>query len=242
MYVKCTDLEKESGKGRQLQLRQRTNERSSIDFNKEIEKLKVFLEVGVDDKGAVFRANKKFYEYLESVKRKEVAASLNELKIMPPVNGYRPTVSKVPKYTAPYFPTTNTTYYLTNDYANLGVGLASGDLNNDGFDDLVIGAPVYSETNKYQNGAVFVVLADSSGSVPMMNINLEKNANSVIKPPEDSIRARFGHSVAVLDLNLDGYNDIVVSAPSYDLSNINYAVFINLFFSINNFGILILII
>lgn len=116
-------------------------------------------------------------------------------------------------------------YFIANDYANLGYSLVSHDLNNDGFEDLVMGAPVYSNLNLYQNGIVFVVFADrSTGIVPLYNLNLEKSANLVIQPPLDSTRAKFGQSIAVLDLNLDGYKDLVVTAPSYDLNKIKYEV------------------
>ena len=118
----------------------------------------------------------------------------------------------------------NATYFVSNEYANLGWSLASSDLNRDGSDDLLIGSPVYSELNAYQNGAVFIVLAKNEDGIPMDNLNLETSADFVIKPPVDVFNSRFGHSIAVLDLNLDGHNDIVIGAPSYDLANLNYQV------------------
>lgn len=184
----------------------------------------MFLVTEKNEKGVVFSADENFFYYLRIAKMKEASAALNQLKLLP-AEPYEENVQKEHKYTVPNFPTSNTTYYVTNENANLGYALASADLNNDGLDDLVVGAPVYSELNKYQNGAVFVVFADpKSGSVPLQNLNLDKFANIVIKPPSDSVGGRFGHAVAVLDLNLDGYKDIVISAPSYDLRNINYEV------------------
>lgn len=225
MYVKCNNQKESSGKARLISTKQTTRE-ISIDINQEVEKLKIFLETQVDEKGAVFRANQRFYEYLNSEKMKQVAAGLNQLNLLPAEesdNKQQHPMSN--EYKKPNFPSTNTTYYVANENANLGYALASADLNFDGLDDLVIGAPVYSEVNKYQNGAVFVILANAStGSVPLKNINLERDADIVIKPPADAIRSRFGHSIAILDINIDGYNDIVISAPSYDLTNINYQV------------------
>ena len=116
----------------------------------------------------------------------------------------------------------NTTYSITNDYANLGWSLESADLNNDQSDDLIISAPVYSKTNLYQNGAVFVLLTQNKSSQGYLDV--EKSADRVVFPPENVFNSRFGHSVVALDLNQDGFNDLVVSAPSYNLRNISYEV------------------
>lgn len=117
----------------------------------------------------------------------------------------------------------NATYFILNDNAQLGWSMCTGDLDNDGHDDLIVGAPVYSELNSYQNGAVFAVTS-AKKSIPFENLNLEEKASFIIKPPSDVVSSRFGHSVTVLDINSDGFNDIVVSAPSYSLQNISYEV------------------
>jgi hypothetical protein len=119
----------------------------------------------------------------------------------------------------------NASYYVLNDYASLGWSLASADLNNDGSDDLLIGAPVYSYTNLYQNGLVFIKL--SKNGLPLNDMNLEQEADIKIGSPfsfNSFNHTRFGHAIKVLDLNQDGYNDIVISAPSLNLENIKYQV------------------
>jgi glycosylphosphatidylinositol phospholipase D len=119
--------------------------------------------------------------------------------------------------------TANATYYIFKDYANLGWGIASGDLNGDGTDDMVTGAPVYSLTNAYQNGIAFVVL--SKNGLPLGSSNLEDTADFIIHSPDlNNNNSRFGHAIAILDLNQDGYNDIAISAPSYNLGQIKYQV------------------
>ncbi|RNA30261.1 phosphatidylinositol-glycan-specific phospholipase D [Brachionus plicatilis] len=102
----------------------------------------------------------------------------------------------------------DSTYYVRNDNAQLGWSMATGDLDQDGNDDLVIGAPVFSELNSYQNGAVFAVTS-ANKSIPFEELNLEEKASFVIKPPSDAVSSRFGHSVTILDINSDGFNDIV---------------------------------
>jgi hypothetical protein len=116
----------------------------------------------------------------------------------------------------------NTSYYISNENANLGWSLSAGDLNKDESEDLVIGAPVYSYSNSYQDGAVFVVMSISSGGLPYVNMNLENSANLIIFPPNNTQKSRFGHQVILLDINQDGFLDYVISAPSYGLEDIKY--------------------
>jgi hypothetical protein len=118
----------------------------------------------------------------------------------------------------------NSTYYLLKDYSNLGWSMASGDINEDDADDLIMGAPVYSPLNFYQSGAVFVVLSKNGAPLPLNNLNLQQSADLIIEAPMGAARSRFGHSITILDINLDGANDIIVSAPSYMLNKMSYEV------------------
>ncbi len=76
----------------------------------------------------------------------------------------------------------------------------------------------------YQNWSVFIVLNANGTGLALDDLNLEQQADFVIRPPKECTRARFGHAIAVLDLNLDGVNDLVIGAPSYNLENIIYEV------------------
>jgi hypothetical protein len=126
------------------------------------------------------------------------------------------------------FPTknikSNSSYYLLSNYANLGWSMTSADINLDGADDLLIGAPVYSPQNSYQSGAVFVVLSKNGASLPLSNLNLQQAADLIIEAPINAARSRFGHSITILDINLDGIDDVIVSAPSYMLDRMSYEV------------------
>lgn len=90
--------------------------------------------------------------------------------------------------------------------ARFGVPSASaGDVNGDGYSDVVIGAP-YFDNGETDEGRVFVYLGSASGlsSSPW---TAEGNQNS----------ANFGASIASAgDVNGDGYCDLVVGSYRYD--------------------------
>ena len=96
--------------------------------------------------------------------------------------------------------------------ANFGFAVSgAGDVNGDGFDDIIIGA--YNFDNGQTNeGAAFIYLGSASGINPIPNIMLESNQAS----------ANFGWSVSGAgDINADGFDDIIVGAQNYDNGNTN---------------------
>ena len=89
-----------------------------------------------------------------------------------------------------------------------GVSVASaGDINGDGFGDVIIGAPYYNDGPNTSEGRVFVYHGSAIGLSATPN-NMPDDA--------DQINASFGVSVASAgDVNGDGYSDVIIGAGSY---------------------------
>ncbi|MDP2314600.1 MAG: FG-GAP-like repeat-containing protein [Pseudomonadota bacterium] len=91
--------------------------------------------------------------------------------------------------------------------ACFGYSVASaGDVNGDGFDDVVVGAPVY-DNGEGDEGMSFVYLGGTTGLSASPAWTAESNQGG----------AYFGQSVATAgDVNGDGFDDVIVGAQFYD--------------------------
>jgi uncharacterized integral membrane protein len=91
--------------------------------------------------------------------------------------------------------------------AYLGWSLASaGDVNDDGYDDVIIGAPVHTNDSSGE-GRAYVYLGSPTGLSAAPSWTAEGDQDD----------ARFGISVASAgDVNNDGYDDVIVGASHYD--------------------------
>ncbi|MBN95818.1 MAG: hypothetical protein CL928_17395, partial [Deltaproteobacteria bacterium] len=101
----------------------------------------------------------------------------------------------------------------------LGFSVAgAGDLNLDGFDDIIVGAPYYEHvSNRANEGGAFVFLGSSTGPSTTPDAVLYPNYGG----------AHFGWSVdGAGDINGDGYADIVVGAPDHSSGKGYIAVYL----------------
>jgi hypothetical protein len=92
-------------------------------------------------------------------------------------------------------------------YANFGFSVSqAGDVNGDGYSDVIVGAPWY-DNGQEAEGSAFVYHGSSSGLSTSPGWTGESN----------QIAALFGNSVSHAgDVNGDGYSDVIVGAYGYD--------------------------
>ncbi len=106
-------------------------------------------------------------------------------------------------------PSANPASTVVGDQAGAFFGAsvaAAGDVNGDGFDDLIVGAPYY-DNGQTDEGRVFVYLGSATG----LSISAAWTAEG------DLSSAYFGNHVSTAgDVNGDGYGDIAIDAGGYD--------------------------
>lgn len=82
----------------------------------------------------------------------------------------------------------------------------AGDVNGDGYSDVIVGAPNYSN-GQNNEGVVMIFYGSASGPSDTPNMTIESNRQYTL----------FGASVSLAgDWNGDGYADVIVGAPGYE--------------------------
>ncbi|XP_053570772.1 phosphatidylinositol-glycan-specific phospholipase D [Bombina bombina] len=130
--------------------------------------------------------------------------------------------------------TPSATYFVESPYARLGWALTTADINQDGQDDLIVGAPGYSTLGHVQVGRVYIVYSNDTG-LPSVNMDLDKDADILLQGSE--LSGRFGSSVAVLDFNADGHMDVAVGAPSVGSKHLTYTGSVYVYFGSKKSGL-----
>jgi Ca2+-binding RTX toxin-like protein len=107
------------------------------------------------------------------------------------------------------------------DYSGRSVS-AAGDINGDGVDDLIIGAPNV-DTNGTDSGASYVVFGSSAGFGASLNLSTLDGSNGFVI---NGINANdlSGYSVSSAgDMNGDGIDDLIIGAFAADPNGANIA-------------------
>jgi hypothetical protein len=90
---------------------------------------------------------------------------------------------------------------------------AAGDVNGDGFDDVIIGAP-NADAGTYRSGAAYVVFGKRGGFEASMALAALDGRNGS-KLSGAVANAQTGRSVSgIADFNGDGFDDVIVGAPA----------------------------
>ncbi|MCB9210729.1 MAG: FG-GAP repeat protein [Ignavibacteriales bacterium] len=101
---------------------------------------------------------------------------------------------------------------INQDEAYFGCSVSTaGDVNGDGFSDVIIGAYGYDH-GQTDEGAAFVFYGSNDGLASVADWSVEGNQSN----------AYFGKSVSTAgDINGDGYGDVIIGASNYTLLQIN---------------------
>ena len=97
-------------------------------------------------------------------------------------------------------------------YARMGFSVSgAGDVNGDGFDDVIVGAKDF-DNGQTNEGVAFVFHGSASGITTTAAAILESNVAS----------AKFGYSVSGAgDVNGDGFGDVIVGASEYENGHVS---------------------
>ncbi|XP_030591932.1 integrin alpha-3-like [Archocentrus centrarchus] len=91
-----------------------------------------------------------------------------------------------------------------------GNAVATADLNNDGWNDLLVGAPFYFHRHEEVGGAVYVYMNGGG--------KFDSEPSMVLGGP---VASAFGMAVAAAgDLNQDGFQDFAVGAPFHETGSV----------------------
>ncbi|MCI0749754.1 MAG: cadherin domain-containing protein, partial [Nevskiales bacterium] len=113
------------------------------------------------------------------------------------------------------------------DYSGFSVSTA-GDINGDGFDDLIIGA-YGADANGSNSGASYVVFGKASGYTATLDLSTLDGTNG-FQISGEAVDDNSGLPVAAAgDINGDGYDDLIVGAwradPNGSNSGASYVIF-----------------
>jgi hypothetical protein len=97
-----------------------------------------------------------------------------------------------------------------------GRSIAAGDVNGNGYDDIVIGQPYTAESGAKAGGQVTVVPGTSTGFTTTGMKTVHQDTSGVPGTAESG--DAMGWSVSAGDYNLDGYADVLAGAPREDIT------------------------
>ncbi|MDB5472225.1 MAG: hypothetical protein JWR84_3785 [Caulobacter sp.] len=99
---------------------------------------------------------------------------------------------------------------------------SAGDINADGFDDLLVGAD-QSDPNGPNSGTTYVVFGRASGMAPVLNVTSLNGVNG-FRITGTTAQDHAGYSVtAAGDINGDGIDDLALAALGVNVSGVTYA-------------------
>ncbi|MDP2983737.1 MAG: T9SS type A sorting domain-containing protein [Candidatus Latescibacter sp.] len=100
-----------------------------------------------------------------------------------------------------------------------GVRAVGGDINGDGFDDVIIGS-WFADARGNNSGAMYVVFG-SAGMTPSRVLDIASMNTGLLTIAGENAEDLFGFCITPVNVDNDGFRDILVSGHGYDYSSRN---------------------
>ena len=99
---------------------------------------------------------------------------------------------------------------------------SAGDFDNDGVDDILVGAPEASRLGRSGNGAAYLLYGQANGFTQHIDLNIALPNSSGFEMIGGMDGDKFGYFVNLAgNMNFDGVNDIMVAAYGVDHSGLS---------------------
>lgn len=90
---------------------------------------------------------------------------------------------------------------------------SAGDVNGDGFDDILIGAPRADTSSASVTGESYLVFGSAAGIPANFDLSSLDGSNGLLVQGTGLSSLQLGRSVSSADVNGDGFSDILIGAP-----------------------------
>ena len=122
---------------------------------------------------------------------------------------------------------------VSEAFDNFGTVIATGDFNNDGYEDLAVGSPdedieLGGGGSIFGAGAVNVIYGSASGLISTNNQLWTQDSPGVAGGAENG--DRFGASLTTGDFNDDGFEDLAIGVPGEDIGTTADAGAVNILY------------
>jgi hypothetical protein len=126
------------------------------------------------------------------------------------------------------------TLTTSKSYSLFGKSMAVGDFDADGMLDVAIGSPGMQVNGSGMAGGLYLVKGPLT--LPSISNDIE-SIGKLIVSDRIEFGSQFAHSMAIVDLNSDGIDDLAISQPFSGFSNDEYHGIVHVIFGRKNLGL-----